>query len=176
MKVTIFSLSAAVIYAVSSLAGQASYSGAEPWLWKERHHAVVVAVINDVKTVKVPEKNYEYHTGTLVLKVSLAGECDPSLTPSLPIKFVADLAGSSNHTVPTNGSVVLAFISVGWPRADENWVEEAVIGFMPGDDGSGLVVIEGLNDPRVDATLKRIQMERAGQVSKSDRQPTTKPK
>src|SRR2546421_711681 len=100
--------------------GQGSMSGHEPasW-WAEAHCSVVVAVIRDVKKVREPVLGEEIYVATLTLKAALAGQLDPSVTPTLRVRFYADSYGSAITSAPSDGATVLAVLKTGQRNFDE---------------------------------------------------------
>jgi hypothetical protein len=139
--------------------GGGSHSGREPRIWENT--SVIVGTLKDIKKLKAPG-DYLY-SATLVPKATLAGALDTSLNPTLHVRFFASVLNASITGVPAEGDTIIAVIHIGLIQRDEiepsDWISGLGWEFMP--DSQALVVIKGLDDPRVEQTLKKIQEVRA---------------
>jgi hypothetical protein len=146
----------------NSRAGLGTTTGRERKLWTTYRYSVIVAKIRDVREGK--GEGYQAHHATLLPVATIAGTLDPSVTPSLDVRFYrSDLTSSIKGELPKDGAIVLAAVIMGRHHADEtepsDWVDSDLVAFMP--NRSGLVVIKGLDDPLVAETLQKIQAVRA---------------
>lgn len=168
-----------LVAAASTFAGTEVVSGAEPGLWTADRFNLVIGVVRDVKKFKDPQSpSDDRYSATLTLKASLAGQLDPSLVATLDVMFYAEHYGSSIKTVPTEGTVVMALVrlrpSTTEDAGPKDLISSAFASFMPGE--SSLVAIKGLDDPRVDETLKKVRNARAHpDPDPNAPKPTTKP-
>lgn len=90
---------------------------------------------------------------------TIAGKFDASEHPELKVSSFGP-AGSSVQVLPKAGDTVLTAVMVS-QAPGRGWVIPiSYIPFMPGDGGAALCIIEGLADPRVFETLKKIQQAR----------------
>lgn len=169
---------ALLLTCTSSPAAISTRSGREWGFWTLWHTSVIIARVTDVQTIT---KNYSYW---LVLEpvATLAGEFDPSTRPTMKCALNAALIGASVQDPPPKGSLILAVFvpdvefrpgaehpeSIKCDIIDTNFHQ-----YMPED--KGFVVLNGMNDPRILATLKRIQEARAHPNPSPYPAPTTRP-
>ena len=150
----------ACLVAGQSLGALPTTTGREPGLWTDGNYCVVVGTIHEIRRNTADNRVQ----ASLVPKATLAGSFDPSLHPQVRVDFRTGTTSSIRH-VPAKGATVLAVIR--WGMAVEegshtrkaNWIVSDLCTFMP--DRSALVVITGLDDPRVAQTLERIREARA---------------
>jgi len=142
---------------LTTLGGFGTISGKERGFWTEDRTSVVVGTIGAIHARQVGEPQ-EYQAMFVPL-ATLAGSLDPSLRRVLDVRFFAGSDYSSIDRLPANGAIVVAVVQLDRFQADErepsNWIVSDLCLFMP--KHSGLVVVDGLNDPRVAETLKKIQ-------------------
>jgi hypothetical protein len=154
-------LVATLAIAHRSSGGVGTLTGREPRIWNEGNISVIAATVAEV--TKGEGEGHQPYRATLVPLATLAGSFDPSLRPALRVRFYVSSLTSSVENAPPNGATVLAVIETSAIHGDEttasDWVRSDVCRFMP--DGSALVVLKDLNDPRLGETLKRLQDARA---------------
>jgi hypothetical protein len=142
-------------------AGLGTTTGKEPGRWTDDQYNVVVGVITNVQRVR--GEGYQPYQATISPRATLGGTLDPSLHSSLPVRFyVSELTSSINRPPPEGATVmaVVQFLPKEAPgQQDAGFIVSDLCTFMP--DRSALVVIKGLDDPRVAETLKKLQDARA---------------
>ena len=145
-------------------------------MWREAMYSVVIGTLTEVK--KWDGADHPPYRATLAPRAAIAGPFDPSLYPTIPVSFDVSWTSSSIHEPPPNGATVMVVLQF-MPKGGGNPVDSAFIvsdecEFMPGE--TALVVIKGLDDPRVAETLKKIQAARLHQKPSTTRPaaPTTK--
>jgi hypothetical protein len=164
MKLKTTSLLVALLsFAGSSLAGIGTITGREAQGWQTGYYNVIVARIGEIRAVQGHAGQYR---AVLQPLASIAGRADPSEQPRIEVRFEAGdrgVAVTSISTTPPENSIVLAVVHLNVLYADEavrsNWIAADFCKFMPGD--AGMVVIKGLDDPRVLEPLRKIQDARA---------------
>ncbi|HEX5243847.1 MAG TPA: hypothetical protein VFW23_11345 [Tepidisphaeraceae bacterium] len=134
----------ALLWSDKSNAGLDTQEGNERGLWTKGYYSVIVARVGAIK-----EAAPSTERATLEPLCTIAGLLDPSDHRELHVVFYSDGMTSSIRSVPKRGDLILAVI-----RGDDFIVSD-ICRFMP--DESSLVVVNGLNDPRIPGTLKRIQ-------------------
>lgn len=155
-------------------AGLGTITGKEAEGWDSGYYNVVVGTIHDVQ--KEQDQPPERHRALLVPRATLGGTFDCSLHPKLPVTFYIGAATSSVTRIPPEGASVLVLIQF---LPGENgqtaagFIFSDICTFMP--DKSAMVVINGMDDPRLVDTLKRLQDARAHRAPSPYRKPTDKP-
>lgn len=138
-------------------APRGTLTGREYDFWSD--YSVVVATV--ARVLAPPQGTCDTYRATLVPKATLSGSFDSSLYGTVPVRFYGYVTDMIRP--PRQGATVLAVIRVdSTVPVDEQlsvWIEPITFEFMP--DGLPLVVIDGLDDRRVDQTLKRIRAARA---------------
>ena len=134
------------------LAGTSVVSGREPGFWSgPPEHAVVIArVYDEARHVKGAESDRSFEM-TIEPLATLAGSFDPSQHAKLKVGFY--VGTSSIPDAPAEGDLIMIVLEGG------NFIVSDVCQFMP--HNLPLVVIDGLSDPRVHDTLKKIRDARA---------------
>ena len=127
-------------------------SGREPRFWDgPPAHAVVLArVYEEAHHVKGADSPH-YFEMTIEPLATVAGKFDPTEHAKLRVEFF--VGTSSIPEAPAEGDVIMIVLQGG------DFIVSDVCQFMPHD--LPLVVVDGLNDPRVHDTLKRIREARA---------------
>jgi hypothetical protein len=144
----------------SSRAGIGFFTGGERGLWDQDRYSVVVGKISDIRLA--PGVKFGGYFATLRPTASLCGNLDPSLYPSLTVGFESGVQETSIQQTPTDGATVIAVVVQEENRAG---IISDYCKFMPG--ASSLVIIRGLDDPKVAETLKRLQAARKAGVAKA---------
>jgi hypothetical protein len=144
------------------LAGLGTTTGKERERWTTDRYNVVVASIRGIEKTK--DDGAPPYRATISPLATLAGSLDPSAHPDIPVTFyVSDMTSSIRRSVPLpkDGATVLAVVQMSKSDGDtvSGFIVSDICTFMP--DESALVEIKGLDDPRVIATLKKLQAARA---------------
>jgi len=152
-------LSLLVIACNPTLAGLGTTTGREWLQWTQSGYCVVVGRLDDARhhDADVAGK----YRATFAPLASFAGTFDPGAFPAIPVIFYGG-KNSSIRDVPAHGSMVLAVMQFRLPEGDEKpsgFIVSDICTFMPGE--SSLVRIDGLNDPRVLDTVKKLRDARA---------------
>jgi hypothetical protein len=145
----------------NAFGGQGTITGKERGNWDTGYYNVIIAVIRDVQ--KDHDENPNRYRALCVPKAALAGSLDPSLYPALPVVFYVGKTVGSIEDLPRDGALVIAVLQLErTPDAKDKasaFIFSDICTFMPGE--SAMVVIKGLDDPRVAETLKKLQDARA---------------
>ena len=146
-------------------------------VFTEYRCSVIVAKVDKLWKVASPDSDIKNHA-ILSPLATLAGTFDPSLHSSLPVEFYSDGVTSSIKDPPKQGATVLAVIRyqvlIHGDPDPRNLIVSEVCRFMPGN--SALVVIKGMDDTRVNETLRKLQEARANPSPDPYRGNTAKPK
>jgi hypothetical protein len=154
MKILCILASVVGCFCLTPLLAQMTFSGKEAEVWAQYELSVVVARVDRVAA------GARYETGTHLITMTplatLAGLFDPSLYPEVAVATWIGEMGTSIHRAPAPGVVVIAVIG----KNEGNRVVLAEnFSFMP--DSCPLVVVTGLDDPRIIETLRKIRLARA---------------
>jgi hypothetical protein len=161
MKLALIALHISVLFAAVALAALGTSTGRESELWTRGRYSVIVGTLQDVKQMEGAEDRP--YVATLKPIGTLAGAFDPSLNSDLRVRFYVGHMVSSIKEPPGGGATVLAVIRTKILHGEEtepsDWIVSDLCTFMPGN--AGLVEIEGLGDPRILETLRRLREARA---------------
>jgi hypothetical protein len=153
-----------LVFITFSFAGWGRISGDERDLWKE--YNVLVGKIGNIKKSDDQSGRYD---ALFTPSANIAGNFDCSACLELPVSFFIDAPGAAWLTsaiteVPANGStvmVVLRFVPKGADKpSDSGAIASHLCEFMPHQ--SGMVVVNGVDDPAVAKTLLHIRRARLG--------------
>jgi len=155
-----------IVCASSVYAGQGTVDGSEEGLFTEDRYCVVIAKVERVWKEKSIDSGDTRPIERAVLRplATLAGPLDPSLHPTLSVRFYSGGPSTSIKEPPKVGSTVMAVVRLKPPSVDDdepvqlNFIVSEICAFMP--ESSSLVQIKNLDDPQVSRTLSRIQEAR----------------
>lgn len=139
-------------------AGRGVITGREKQGWDDGVYNVVVGTLRGIRPhgPSAPSQ----HDATFVPRATLAGTFDPSLHPSLRVALFTGTGTTQLAEPPAEGALVLAVLRTKpFEGKEATYIYSDNCTFMP--DNRGLVVIQGLDDPRVLKTLEMIQVRRA---------------
>jgi hypothetical protein len=144
--------------------------GTERGMWTEDHTVVFIARIEAV--VNREGINGMTHEVTLVPLATLAGDYDPTTRPE---KLVAGAwvgpMGTRIQSLPQPGVTVAVVMRIdsliGNPEVRRSFITSDAFAFMP--NGNPLVVIEKIDDPRIEQIVAKIRAARAKADSDSPR-------
>jgi hypothetical protein len=164
MKITTFVLCCLAIIVNNVSAGWMTTNGKEKEDWEGGYYSIIIARIQGIKKTE----EIGVYKAVIIPKATVAGVLDPSVHPTIPVTFevhLPELPGgiTSIRQVPPEGATVLAVLEY-LPINDHDEarvyrITPNICTFMPAQ--SGMVVIKGLDDPKVSETLKKIQRARA---------------
>lgn len=165
----VFFLVGIIIIASSLFAALGTINGKEKEGWESGTYSIVVATIHDIKK----GEGVGVYKASINPEATLAGVLDPSVNPTIRVSFYVDPPTTQGVTtyvrnIPPAGATVLAVLEY-LPINDQTEerayrVTPNICTFMP--EESGMVIIKGLDDPKVAETLKRIQKARAAAQGK----------
>jgi hypothetical protein len=142
-------------------AGHGTITGREAEGWNNGEYTLILGVIQDVQKERVAGE--DRCTATMAPRATLGGVFDASAHPILPVQFYVGRPTSSIAQPPEQGAVVLAVVQLVRAKekseSDRGLVYSHTCTFMPGE--AALVVLRGLDDPRIEETLKKLQDARA---------------
>jgi hypothetical protein len=142
-------------------AGQGTITGTEFEGWDTGHYILIAGAIKDVQMERV--EGEDRCSAILIPRASLAGIFDVSLHPVFPVQFYVGGPTSSIARPPLDDSFVIAVVryvpAKETGESGHGVIYSHVCTFMPGQ--SALVVVNGLDDPKVGQTLKKLQHARA---------------
>ena len=152
----------------------------DPSVWEKQRISVIVARVQEVQRQKPGTSGRQgTHKAVLVPLATIAGSFDPSLHPTLPVHLWAGPAGTSISAPPAAGDLILAVIQApnNWVNSKEHVIVTDLCDFMRDEGspiGSSIAVLKGLDDPKIEQTLKRIQDARLKTRDAATR-PATRP-
>lgn len=128
--------------------------------WGPGKFSVIAAKVRDAE--RLPDYSWK---AVLIPRATITGTFDPGLHSELPVTFNAESTGTTSiRRAPKAGDTVIAVIY----SSGNAWsVTIHLCSFMP--DGSSMMIVDGLDDPRVAQTLKNIQTSRAKGLAKIKR-------
>lgn len=154
----------------TTFAGIGTITGVESGTWNDDRTVVVVGRLTSIRG----DRQDEYRVAKFGPLLCLAGLFDPTATASLDVRFyIGDQSSSNSYPGPTDDSLVLVVmrLSVELKEGPTNIIVSDWCTFMP--DRAGLVVLKGLDDPRLRETILRLREARAKAAAAT--RPTTKP-
>lgn len=167
-----------LVFVSEAFAGLGTVTGREWESWSNGHLSVIVARVHDIVELD-KNRNAGTHQATLEPLLTLLGPFNTANTPTLQVRFFWGIA-SSIREIPIPGQLILAVVTTDVVNGDEkvrsNFILSDICTFMP--NRSSLVVLDGLNDPRLMETIERIRVARAHpdpDPYKAATQPATKP-
>jgi hypothetical protein len=161
-----------LILSSNAFGAQGTITGKEWAGWDTGSYNVVVGVIHKINKEKGPGADANRYRAEFLPKATIGGTLDPSLYPTLPAVFYVGKAVGAIAELPREGALVLAVLQL--EREDRHAKASALIfsdicTFMPGE--AAMVVLKGLDDPRVTETLKKLQDARAHPDPDPNRKP-----
>lgn len=157
---TTFTVCLSMFFAGPATAGLGTTTGREWKLWTLGHYGVILAKVVSVEPVPAQPRE---HRAVLEPLATVAGSFDPSERQARTFRVFISQWGTTITTAPPKGAIIMAVVRTGVLAYDEripsDWIVPDICKFMPED--KALVVIKGLDDPRVLETLRKIQDARA---------------
>ncbi len=144
-------LLAAILVCSRSDGGLDMSTGREWHLWMQARYSLIIARVKAITQARPGENGT--HRAILEPICTLAGSLDPSEHPTLDVTLYADGMTSSVGTPPKQGSLILAVTQ------GTNFIVSDICTFMP--NRASVQEINGMGDPRVLETLKKLQDARA---------------
>jgi hypothetical protein len=138
-------------------AGLGTTTGRERGLWTHGRYAVVVARVGSVADLDV-HRDAGTHAVVLEPLATLAGALDPGVAPQLSARLYVGGTGTTIRSAPPAGATVLAVLQLPEKPEQEAFIVSDICTFMP--DRASLVVVDGVGDARVAATVARLRAAR----------------
>ena len=138
-------------------AGLGTTTGRERGLWTDGRYAVVVARVRSVANLDV-HGDAGTHAVALEPLATLAGGFDPSGAAQISARLYVGATGTTIRSAPPAGATVLAVLQLPEKPEQDAFIVSDICTFMP--DRAALVVVEGLADARVAATVARLREAR----------------